>query len=63
MNGEKAVIDVIGEEIEVNNYGEKVAGEEASLVLRPEAVVLSERDFWKERLSCQHSWVPISIIR
>ena len=41
--GEKAVIDVIGEEIEVNNYGEKVAGEEASLVLRPEAVVLSEK--------------------
>ena len=43
VNGEKAVIDVIGEEIEVNNYGEKVAGEEASLVLRPEAVVLSEK--------------------
>ena len=40
VNGEKAVID---EEIEVNNYGEKVAGEEASLVLRPEAVVLSEK--------------------
>ena len=43
VNGEKAVIDVIGEEIEVNNYGEKVAGEEASLVLRPEAVVLSAK--------------------
>ena len=43
VNGEKAVIDVIGEEIEVNNYGEKVAGEEASLVLRPEAGVLSEK--------------------
>lgn len=43
VNGEKAVIDVIGEEIEVNNYGEKVAGEEARLVLRPEAVVLSEK--------------------
>ena len=41
--GEKAVIDVIGEEIEVNNYGEKVAGDDASLVLRPEAVVLSEK--------------------
>ena len=37
------VADFIGEEIEVNNYGEKVAGEEASLVLRPEAVVLSEK--------------------
>ena len=37
------MIDVIGEEIEVNNYGEKAAGEEASLVLRPEAVVLSEK--------------------
>ena len=43
VNGEKAVIDVIGDEIEVNNDGEKVAGEEASLVLRPEAVVLSEK--------------------
>lgn len=43
VNGEKAVIDVIGEEIEVNNYGEKATGEEASLVLRPEAVVLSEK--------------------
>lgn len=43
VNGEKAVIDVIGEEIEVNNYGEKADGEEASLVLRPEAVVLSEK--------------------
>ena len=43
VNGEKAVIDVIGEEIEVNNYGEKAAGEEASLVLRPEAGVLSEK--------------------
>ena len=43
VNGEKAVIDVIGEEIEVNNYGEKAAGDEASLVLRPEAVVLSEK--------------------
>lgn len=63
VNGEKAVIDVIGEEIEVNNYGEKVAGEEASLVLRPEAVVLSEKDFWKELLHCQPSWVPISITR
>ena len=41
--GEKAVIDVIGEEIEVNNYGEKAAGDDASLVLRPEAVVLSEK--------------------
>ena len=43
VNGEKAVIDVIGEEIEVNNYGEKAAGDDASLVLRPEAVVLSEK--------------------
>ncbi len=43
VNGEKAVIDVIGEEIEVNNFGEKAVGDEASLVLRPEAVVLSEK--------------------
>lgn len=43
VQGEKAVIDVIGEEIEVNNFGEKADGDEASLVLRPEAVVLSEK--------------------
>ena len=41
------VADFIGEanflKAKVNNYGEKAAGEEASLVLRPEAVVLSEK--------------------
>ena len=63
VNGEKAVIDVIGEEIEVNNYGEKVAGEEASLVLRPEAVVLSEKGLLEGTVHCQPSWVPISITR
>ena len=31
-----------GEAIEVNNFGRKAEGEEASLVLRPEAVTLSE---------------------
>lgn len=40
---DKAQITVAGgERIEVNNFGRKTAGEEASLVLRPEAVTLSE---------------------
>lgn len=40
---DKAQITVAGgETIEVNNFGRKAEGEEASLVLRPEAVTLSE---------------------
>ena len=64
VNGEKAVIDVIGEEIEVNNYGEKAAGErkQAWFSVRKQLFFL-KKDFWKELLHCQPSWVPISITR
>ena len=41
-SGEKAVIEVNGEQMEVNNYVKAKAGEKASLVLRPEAVKLSD---------------------
>ena len=46
---EKAVIEVDGQEMTVNNYIGKKAGEEAVLVLRPEAVALAE----KGPLSCR----------
>ena len=61
--GEKAVIDVIGEEIEVNNYGEKQPVMMPVWFFVRKQLFFLKKDFWKERLSCQHSWVPISIIR
>lgn len=42
VNGEKAVIDVSGQQLTVNNYGGARPGDTASLVIRPEAAVLSE---------------------
>ena len=45
----KAVIEVDSQEITVNNYIGKKAGEEAELVLRPEAVTLSDQGL----LSCK----------
>ncbi len=47
--GEKALIRVNGEEMEVNNYIGKKPGEEACLVLRPEAVILAD----KGQLPCE----------
>ena len=47
-SGENADIEVNGEKMTVNNYIGKTAGEEATLVLRPEAVALSEAG----QLSC-----------
>ena len=47
-SGENADIEVNGEKMTVNNYIGKTAGEEATLVLRPEAVALSETG----QLSC-----------
>ena len=47
-DGENADIEVNGEKMTVNNYIGKTVGEEATLVLRPEAVALSEAG----QLSC-----------
>lgn len=41
--GEKAVIDVIGEKLEVNNFAKAKAGDSATLVLRPEGISLAEK--------------------
>lgn len=41
--GEKAQIQVAGQGLEANNFANAKAGEEATLVIRPEAVVLSEK--------------------
>lgn len=41
--GEKAIIDVIGEKIEVNNFAHAGTGDEATLVIRPEGASLAEK--------------------
>lgn len=41
--GEKAMIDVIGEQIEVNNFAAAKPGDTASLVIRPEAAGLADQ--------------------
>ena len=40
--GEKALIQVAGQELEVNNFGHVEAGEAAELVIRPEGAALSQ---------------------
>ncbi len=40
--GEKAIIDVAGRRLEVNNFAHGRPGEEAALVIRPEAAALAE---------------------
>ncbi len=41
-SGEKAMIDVVGKELEVNNFAGAKAGDDTMLVIRPEAVSLAE---------------------
>lgn len=43
VDGEKAQIVVAGQGLEANNFAEAKAGDESTLVIRPEAVVLSEK--------------------
>ena len=42
-SGGKAVIDVVGEQLEVNNFADAKAGDNATLVIRPEGVTLAEK--------------------
>lgn len=42
-SGSKAVIDVVGEQLEVNNFADAKAGDHATLVIRPEGVTLAEK--------------------
>lgn len=43
VKGEKAMISVAGERFEVNNFAGANAGDEATLVIRPEGAVLAEQ--------------------
>lgn len=43
VDGETAMIDVIGEKIEVNNFAHARAGDKATLVIRPEGATLAEQ--------------------
>ncbi len=43
VSGERAVIDVVGQTLEVNNFAKAAPGDKASLVLRPEGVVLADQ--------------------
>jgi iron(III) transport system ATP-binding protein len=52
VKGDKAVIDVVGgEELEVNNFAKAKPGDEASLVIRPEAAVLSQTGLLEARVT------------
>lgn len=42
-NGEKAMISVVGEEFEVNNFAKAKPGDTATLVIRPEGATLAEK--------------------
>lgn len=43
VSGDKAVIQVAGEELEVNNFAKASAGDSATLVIRPEGACLAEK--------------------
>ena len=43
VSGEKAVIDVVGQELEVNNFAHADSGADATLVIRPEGATLAEQ--------------------
>ena len=42
-SGEKAVIDVVGQELTVNNFAKAGPGDDAVLVIRPEGATLAEQ--------------------
>ena len=51
MNGEKAVIDVVGQELEVNNFAHAEPGADATLVIRPEGATLAEQGLLEATVS------------
>lgn len=51
VNGEKAVIDVVGQELEVNNFAHAAPGEDATLVIRPEGATLAEQGLLEATVS------------
>ena len=51
VNGEKAIIDVAGRQLEVNNFAQAKPGEEVSLVVRPEAATLAEEGLLEAKVT------------
>ena len=51
VNGEKAVIDVVGQELEVNNFAHAEPGADAPLVIRPEGATLAEQGLLEATVS------------
>ena len=51
VNGEKAVIDVVGQELEVNNFAHADSGADATLVIRPEGATLAEQGLLEATVS------------
>ena len=51
VNGEKAVIDVVGQELEVNNFAHAEPGADATLVIRPEGATLAEQGLLEATVS------------
>ena len=43
VSGDKAMIDVVGQRFEVNNFAKAKQGDDATLVIRPEGATLSEQ--------------------
>ena len=48
--GDKAGIGVAGEELEVNNFCQAKAGDEAALVIRPEAAALADKGYLEAKV-------------
>ena len=51
VSGEKAVIDVVGQELEVNNFAHADPGADATLVIRPEGATLAEQGLLEATVS------------
>lgn len=51
VSGDKAQIDVVGQELEVNNFAKAAPGAEATLVIRPETAVLSGQGVLEGRVT------------
>ncbi|MFR3648492.1 MAG: ABC transporter ATP-binding protein [Enterocloster aldenensis] len=51
VSGEKAVIDVVGQELEVNNFAHADSGADATLVIRPEGATLAEQGLLEATVS------------
>ena len=62
-SGEKAVIDVVGQELTVNNFAKAGPGMTRCWLSGLREPPWQSRDSWKALSPCPPLWVPISIIR